>query len=440
MVEMAKDLTKLTWPELEEQAPAMALRLASGARCSACDAGQVLLESEDNAFLLPGKAYEAVERVHSVMEEQRTGRVVTCEQVLQYLDRAADVAALEFGRPVNGRTRVLFVNLDGQQRTGSTFYRIMQPARTLQERSAQIWAEVCNGYQHHVALWYDVVVFPRACGVGHLAAISALRRAGRRVVYETDDALDLVLPSSPAYGLADPELCRRRKALRDRADAAIVSTPELVEHLQHREAHVCRNWVDRELWPDAGSPPSGKHDALRILWAGSATHEADLALMQPVAKALERVYGRRLTWCFIGAAPTWAHQMVRDGQATYTPAVEIARYPSLLAAQQAHVAVAPLVDVPFNRCKSELKPLEMWALGLPCVCSDVAPYRRCVEDQDRLPPDHAKWARRLVQLLNDPAERQRTVDAGRRAMDERYSAATSVAEYEAALLRPKEAA
>ena len=38
-------------------------------------------------------------------------------------------------------------------------------------------------------------------------------------------------------------------------------------------------------------------------------------------------------------------------------------------------AVAPLVDTPFNRCKSDLKILEYSALGLPVIASDLPQYR-----------------------------------------------------------------
>jgi hypothetical protein len=40
-----------------------------------------------------------------------------------------------------------------------------------------------------------------------------------------------------------------------------------------------------------------------------------------------------------------------------------------------HVGIAPLLDTPFNRCKSNLKLLEYGAVGLPTIASNVTPYK-----------------------------------------------------------------
>ena len=46
------------------------------------------------------------------------------------------------------------------------------------------------------------------------------------------------------------------------------------------------------------------------------------------------------------------------------------------------VAVAPLHDTAFNRCKSDLKFLEYAALGLPGIYSDVVPYKHAVRHEE----------------------------------------------------------
>ena len=53
----------------------------------------------------------------------------------------------------------------------------------------------------------------------------------------------------------------------------------------------------------------------------------------------------------------------------------VRRYPARLARMNLDIAVAPLVDHPFNRAKSALKLLEYGALALPVVATDIEPYR-----------------------------------------------------------------
>jgi len=66
---------------------------------------------------------------------------------------------------------------------------------------------------------------------------------------------------------------------------------------------------------------------------------------------------------------------IRACAAEVHPMVPVGRYPARLARLGFDIAVAPLVDHPFNRAKSALKLLEYGALALPVVASDIEPYR-----------------------------------------------------------------
>jgi glycosyltransferase involved in cell wall biosynthesis len=45
-----------------------------------------------------------------------------------------------------------------------------------------------------------------------------------------------------------------------------------------------------------------------------------------------------------------------------------------------HIGLAPLLDTPFNRCKSPIKAIDYAALGLAVVASDTAVYRGSIAD------------------------------------------------------------
>jgi len=106
---------------------------------------------------------------------------------------------------------------------------------------------------------------------------------------------------------------------------------------------------------------------LRVLWAGAAQHQADVDLLLPVIS----ISKLRYQWVFFGLCPTG---LALDPDIEFHPAVEFADYAVKLAALQADIALAPLCDRDFNRCKSPLKLLEYSAQNLPVIASMLTPY------------------------------------------------------------------
>jgi hypothetical protein len=162
--------------------------------------------------------------------------------------------------------------------------------------------------------------------------------------------------------------------------------------------------------------------------------------------AFTKKYKEHVEWCFVGAlpdflqdkqdkqkvAPAWRHHVA------YALPVPIMRYPSYVAKSNCHIALAPLVQHPFNEAKSEIKVLEAWAMGLPIVCSKIAPYMRAVSDGvDGLLVTDSKesWENALTKLIEDPALRTSMGAAGLKALDTKgYLMPSVVRAYEKALL------
>jgi len=80
------------------------------------------------------------------------------------------------------------------------------------------------------------------------------------------------------------------------------------------------------------------------------------------------------------------------------------------------IAVAPLRDTPFNRCKSDLKFLEYSALGLPGIFSDVVPYSQSVCDGETglvVPNDEEAWCAAILRLAENIDLRTQMASAAR---------------------------
>jgi len=86
-----------------------------------------------------------------------------------------------------------------------------------------------------------------------------------------------------------------------------------------------------------------------------------------------------------------------------------------------HIGLAPLRPEPFNRSKSEIRPIEFGARGIPIIAQDYGPYSDYVEDgvTGLLVKTPKQWAEAIVTLANDHEMRHEMGDAARRQAKER---------------------
>jgi len=247
--------------------------------------------------------------------------------------------------------------------------------------------------------------------------IEHCRRHGMRLVYDLDDEL-LTIPddhpeAAPLRALAAVVL---RLVLA--ADRVWVATPALASRLAglRPDAEVVPNALDDRLWQ---MPPPRRSDGqIRIVYMGTATHDGELAFLAPVAAAIHRRYGDRVRFEVVGVTarslPAGFDRRLPDGDAAN------ASYPGFVewfGRQRWEIAVSPLVDGPFNRCKSAIKLMDYAALGLPIVASRHPEYEAAFGGDHGVflvDNDEAAWIDALSKLIDDSAARDR---AGRLARE-----------------------
>ncbi|WIB59092.1 hypothetical protein DEJ13_11560 [Curtobacterium sp. MCLR17_007] len=277
---------------------------------------------------------------------------------------------------------------------------------------------------------YDVVLVQRdALPAAVLDAfLDRLRTTGTRLVAEvdddffTDEARDRL--SRAEY---DPGRLASVTAVVRAADTTIVSTPALAEAVRRVGGTpvVVENQVDPRLWTSpiatdapastdapADTPADTPADARtegaphRVLYAGSRTHGADLALLRPVFDGLVAPDGRPVRLEVVGVS-----EDVEDWYDDLPVPDSAGHYPAFVRWLRGHAArwdaaVAPLVDEPFNHAKSDLKFVEYTLLGLPVVLSDVGPYRRHAELATVVPNTTAAWREAVVAAVQTGSRRQ----------------------------------
>ncbi|MBM3667822.1 MAG: glycosyltransferase [Actinobacteria bacterium] len=244
----------------------------------------------------------------------------------------------------------------------------------------------------------------------------ALADSGLPLVLELDDNLLEFGDSSPIT--RDRDRVRGLRCLAEASALTMVSTPRLAEAAsRHCErVTVVPNMLDERLWMPANSerPPTARRERrgpVRIGYVGTRTHKHDLALLRPALELLQRE-GLELELELVGVQEedggdgSWYRRLnTPAGHSAYP------RFVPWLRRQRNRwdLAVAPLQDTPFNRCKSDLKFLEYSALGLPGVYSEVGVYESCRDDHSGLLVENEPeaWAAAIARLAGDWAVRER---------------------------------
>lgn len=221
---------------------------------------------------------------------------------------------------------------------------------------------------------------------------------GVKLIQSVDDLYGNVPEKHPNRTFQLREGHRRMMQAISTSDELIVTTEPLAEHYRRYAGHVAivpnaltDSWFALE---PRRNPPGGR---LRVGWVGAQQHKGDLELIQGVVKR----FADRVDWVFMGMCIDEIKPFIKEER----PFVSIAEYPATMAQLGLDIAIAPLEDNPFNRCKSNLRLLEYGAMGWPVICSDVYPYRsddppvlRCRTQED--------WIDALERLIADADMRQ----------------------------------
>lgn len=239
----------------------------------------------------------------------------------------------------------------------------------------------------------DTVVFLHGLDAPSLALMRRLRSATvrPRLVFLLDD----LLPAD------DPRMKSALVEALEQCDRLVCTTRPLAESVRTElpwpgdRISVVENALPIHPWSKLARPSTDGSAPIRVLWAGASQHQADLDLLSPVVEATMDQY----RWVFMGLCP---RGVAGDPRIEFHAGVEFDAYPAALAALRADIAVAPLVDTSFNRCKSALKLMEYGALELPVVASAMTPYASAPVLRAA---NHDQWLAALREL-QDPVRRR----------------------------------
>jgi glycosyltransferase involved in cell wall biosynthesis len=240
-----------------------------------------------------------------------------------------------------------------------------------------------------------VFVFNRQPSHG-IHSLMTMKKAGIKIICDIDDHFE-VGPQHVMYELFKKhniaEIIKQSLQL---ADVVTCTNHELAEAVKPYAKHI-------EILPNALPFDQGQFtlsmdtesDRAMVYVAGT-THRHDMSLFAGhIDESHLTIAGHnpeREEWCKIEA--------LFGPDVRYKPETAIDTYMSLYEGHG--VALAPLVDTEFNRCKSNLKVLEAGAKGIPIVVSDVHPYLNPTDyDAVDYASDGIEWRERTEQLIHD---------------------------------------
>ncbi|MCP9758609.1 methyltransferase domain-containing protein [Aquitalea sp. S1-19] len=320
---------------------------------------------------------------------------------------------------------------------GSGKYRIVQPLTMLEEQGQA--AIMCAPHNQPLPclmsakrMEADIFLMQTPVSDAHFSALEAYRThlPELRRIASLDDLLTAIPQESNVYKDWKRQFRDVRSRLRRAlalCDRLIVSTETLREFCTPMIAdiRVVPNRLRRSDWGHVSSLRAQGRKP-RVGWVGAHQHAGDLALIREVVRALQH----EVEWVFMGMWPDGLEDVAMERHA----AVTYENYPQTMAALNLDIALAPLANNDFNRCKSNLRLLEYGVMGWPVVCSDIDPYRTNNAPVTRVGTDAQAWISAIRTLAQDPARAEQEGKVLRAWVDQHYWLDEHWQEWEQALL------
>ena len=262
-------------------------------------------------------------------------------------------------------------------------YRLDQVARQINAQSQSNFYVSNKGMVEQDLRNADVVVLEQTTSPEKIKLARDITRETKSLlVAEVDDAFG-VNPDSPFKEKHEElEATKWLECLCGVSDLVTTTTDYLAnmiksklrQHGVKKEVAVLPNYLESSLW----EMPIRKNynGEVRILWAGSCTHRADMKYIAPVIHQICQKYPQVK---FIHCGDVELIPLFQDINSEYVEGVPFRAWPARLHSLRADIGVAPLLDTEFNRCKTNLKFLEYSIAGIAGVYSDIV-YAKTVKD------------------------------------------------------------
>jgi glycosyltransferase involved in cell wall biosynthesis len=267
---------------------------------------------------------------------------------------------------------------------------------------------------------YDAVyVFREAALLGPPLIERLIHRRGIPVVYDFDDAV-FVPYKSPSNGyLSLLKFPGKTRAICRLAAHVMAGNDYLAEYAGQVNNRVTIVPTTIDTGKYTLRPKRTESRNLVIGWSGSYSTVQHLDTLR---SALQRLAHSELFRLRVIGTPTYELGGVEIEATKWRSETEVDDLSGI------DIGVMPLPEDLWSRGKCGLKALQYMALGIPTICSPVGVNSQIIKDGDNgfLASTDSEWIDRLTMLLRSRELRTRIGLAGRKTVEERYSAESQV--------------
>jgi sugar transferase (PEP-CTERM/EpsH1 system associated) len=225
-------------------------------------------------------------------------------------------------------------------------------------------------------------------------------------------------PLSAGYWLEGTKMRRAEEQLAKQFDLCTCTTRMEWETLDEFGTGVPTDWFPNGVDLDKFAPTGEAYDRDTICFVGRMDYYPNIECVHDfVANTLPLLVERRpsIKLTIVGADPEPSIRALASDNIVVTGSV-----PEV----QPYVRAAALTVAPLNIARgTQNKILESLAMGVPCVCSELAAGGvDCVAGEHILTASTpAEYADQILRLLDDPEERRRFSEAGRTRMETNHA-------------------
>lgn len=262
---------------------------------------------------------------------------------------------------------------------------------------------------------YDLVyVFREAALLGPAWFERAIARTGVPMIFDFDDAI-FVAYKSPSNGYLSYLKFPGKTAAICRLSAHVMAGNQYLADYAlkvNQNVSIVPTTIDTRKYNVADRPAN---DVPVIGWSGSHSTAQHLDTLRDILQELARTEKFRL-------------RVIGAGEYS-VPGVEVESIPwradsEVDELRPMDIGIMPLPDDQWSKGKCGLKALQYMALGIPTVCSSVGVNSSIINDgvNGMLADTMEEWIAKLKELMNSPELRTRLGSAGRRTVEDKYSA------------------
>lgn len=298
------------------------------------------------------------------------------------------------------------INIFPADTTGCDFYRNFCPRETIEHCVGNIMFNTCRKFlvDDNFFRGINVNILQRQVNTSQCEyylkyIIPMSRKYGSWIVYNIDDCI--YKDDIPKYNKAwevyqDEQYMQNVYKMLNASDFVLVTTDELGEYYTKRFGvskdsivvipnYLPRWWIEHCYDLEKSVKNYNKNKSRpRIGLIGAPSHydvnkkniENDITQILPYIKKTIKDY----KWVIFGSKIPELDEYVSKGDIEFHGGIDILHYPDRVSKLNLQYVVAPLQDNTFNRCKSNIKLTESWAMGIGCAAQDICSYNKYTKD------------------------------------------------------------